>query len=193
MLRIFAHQVALAVAFHLTAALVRVCAGIGGTGIGSSDDSAHQVGDDLRELGTRAVLPRDVADLCRQIRRHTWYRPAWPHQETFPRLEPAERALRDVIAQAQAQALAAAPTRNGLNIGVTGCLKASDPGTHVCQFHPRQQQPPHLRPPTPDFSGSLTQQRGTETAPPEHLGTDRKLARGRNSSASAASGTTTRR
>jgi uncharacterized membrane protein YccC len=100
-------QPAPALASHLTAALIRTLAGVGGTGTGSATDSAQQAATDLRELGTTATPPADVAALCRQLGDI----PGTDLPGLIAALSPdpgtPEQALRDLIAQAQE--LAAAP------------------------------------------------------------------------------------
>jgi hypothetical protein len=101
----YARQPAAALTCHLAAALISALAGTGGTG-----DSVHNASIDLRELGP-AVLPVEVADLCRQLGDI----PGTDLPRLIAALSPdptaADRALRDLIAQAQA--LAAVPGNDG--------------------------------------------------------------------------------
>jgi tetratricopeptide (TPR) repeat protein len=102
-----ARQPVQALASHLAAAFLRTLAGVGGDHAGSANDSARAAALDLREFGTAAVPPRDVADLCGRL--------AGIPGTDLPRLiaalspdpETAEQVLRGLITQAQE--LAAAP------------------------------------------------------------------------------------
>jgi hypothetical protein len=67
-LRDHARQSAVALASHLTAALIFVLTGIGGTdGPGSAGRSVRSAATDLRELGTSAEPPADIAELCGRL------------------------------------------------------------------------------------------------------------------------------
>ncbi len=92
-----ARQPAQAHACHLTAALIQVLTG--GTG---SEDPLDAATADLRELGTAATLPSDVADLSRQVGDIPGTDLPSFLATLSPDPEAAEQALRDLIAQAQA-------------------------------------------------------------------------------------------
>jgi tetratricopeptide (TPR) repeat protein len=91
---------AAAINCHLAAALISVLAGTGGAG-----DSVHNVSVDLRELGA-AVLPADVADLCRQLDDIPGTDLPGLIAALSPDLAAAEHMLRALIAQAQELAVA---------------------------------------------------------------------------------------
>jgi tetratricopeptide (TPR) repeat protein len=96
-LHLHARSAGAALASHLAAALIHALAGTG-----LADDSAGAAAEDLREFGSHAVPPRDVADLCSDPGRI----PGTDLPGLIARLshspETAEQALRDLIAQAQA-------------------------------------------------------------------------------------------
>jgi hypothetical protein len=95
---LYARQPTAAFSCHLAAALISALAGTGGTG-----DSVHNASIDLRELGA-AVLPVNVADLCRQLGDI----PGTDLPRLIAAISPdpaaAEQNLRTLIAQAQALA-----------------------------------------------------------------------------------------
>lgn len=99
-----ARRPAQALASHLTAALIGTLAGSGATG-----DSIQAAAIDLREFGTEAVPPADVADLCRQVGDI----PGTDLPGLLAALSPdpatAEHALRDLVAQAVEQAAQTPP------------------------------------------------------------------------------------
>jgi hypothetical protein len=98
---------ALALASHLAAALIRSLAGVGGTGINSTDESIRQAATDLGELGAHDTPPADVADLNRQLGDIPGTDLPALIRQLSADPEAAEQALRDLIAKAQE--LAATP------------------------------------------------------------------------------------
>ena len=101
-LNLYARQPTPALACHLAAALISALAGAEGAG-----DSVHSSGIDLRVFGAAAPPPTDVADLCRQLSDISGTDLADLLHALSPDPDATDRALRDLIAQAQA--LAAAP------------------------------------------------------------------------------------
>ena len=95
-LRRHARQPAPALASHLAAALIRALTGTDDTGRRRSAAAAT----DLREFGTAAVPPADVADLCRQLGDISGTDLPGLIAALAPDPETAEQALRDLIAQA---------------------------------------------------------------------------------------------
>lgn len=63
-LHVHARQSAAALAAHLAAALIYALADIGGTGSQSATSSVRAAAADLREFGTAAEAPSNIADLC---------------------------------------------------------------------------------------------------------------------------------
>ena len=92
-----AHQSVPALASHLMSALICALTGVEGT-----DDSVRDAAADLREFGTAAEAPADVADLCRTLGDIPGTDPAGLITRLSPDPETAERTLRDLIARAQA-------------------------------------------------------------------------------------------
>jgi hypothetical protein len=101
-LNLYARQPTPALACHLAAALISALAGAEGAG-----DSVHSSGIDLRVFGAVAPPPTDVTDLCRQLSDISGTDLADLLHALSPDPDATDRALRDLIAQAQA--LAAAP------------------------------------------------------------------------------------
>jgi tetratricopeptide (TPR) repeat protein len=105
-LRRHARQPATALASHLAAALIRALTGADGT-----DRTVRAAAIDLRVLGTDAIAPTSVADLCHQV----GYIPGTDLPGLLQSLsldpETPEQALRDLIAQAQSPA--APPAEDG--------------------------------------------------------------------------------
>jgi hypothetical protein len=99
-LHLHARQPAKALSSHLATALIGSLAGIGGNSPASPQAAIRAATADLREFGTAAIPPRDIAELCDQLS-------GIPGTD-LPRLiatltpdpETAERALRDLIAKA---------------------------------------------------------------------------------------------
>jgi tetratricopeptide (TPR) repeat protein len=100
-LRSHARQPAQALASHLASALIDALTGI------DDDQSAGAAAADLRDLGTAAVPPADVADLDRMLGDIPGTDLPGLIRQLSPDTETAERALRDLIAQVRA--LAAGP------------------------------------------------------------------------------------
>ena len=101
-LRRHARQPSPALASHLTAALIRTLTGIGGTGAGSAADSALQAAADLRELGTAAVPPANLADLAHQPGDIPGTDLPGLIAMLSPDMQAAEATLQDLVAQAAA-------------------------------------------------------------------------------------------
>ena len=99
-----AHDPAAALGSRLAAALIRVLAGVSGTGSNTPANAVRGAAADLRVLGPDAVPPASVADLARQVGEI----PGTDLPGLIAKLSPgagtAERTLRDLIAQAQEQA-----------------------------------------------------------------------------------------
>jgi tetratricopeptide (TPR) repeat protein len=89
-------QPARALPCHLAAGLIRALSGTKG-----NEDPVSGAAVNLHVLGTAAVPPTDVADLCRQVDEI----PGADLHGLIPKLSPdpeaAERALRDIVARAQ--------------------------------------------------------------------------------------------
>jgi hypothetical protein len=103
-LRRHARQPAPALASHLAAALIRALIGIGGENSGSVGDSMQRAATDLRELGTAAVPPADVADLDRQLGDIPGTDLPGLIHRLCPEAARAEQAFHDLVEQAQALA-----------------------------------------------------------------------------------------
>ena len=91
-----ARQPAPALASHLASALICVLTG--------ADDGGESVGaaaTDLRELGSAAIPPADVIDLCRQIGDIPGTNLPGLLAALSPAPDTTEQALRDLVAQAQ--------------------------------------------------------------------------------------------
>lgn len=94
-----ARQPAIALATHLAAALIRALAG--------SDEATHQIDAaalDLREFGSVAVPPANVADLCDRLADIPGTDLPGLLATLSSDFETAERTLHDLVAQAQATA-----------------------------------------------------------------------------------------
>jgi hypothetical protein len=106
-----ARQPTLAVASHLTAALIRTLMGISGDGGESANGSTWNAARDLREFGPSAVPPRDIGDLCGRLADI----PGTDLPRLIATLSPdprtAEQTLSDLITQAHM--LAAQPPPAG--------------------------------------------------------------------------------
>ncbi len=92
-------QPAAAVASHLASALISAM-----IGTDDEDQSVSAAATGLRELGTAATPPADVADLCRQVGDIGGTDLPGLITRLSPDPETAEAALRDLIAQAVAMA-----------------------------------------------------------------------------------------
>jgi hypothetical protein len=93
-----------ALACHLASALIRAL-----TGAEGADRSVRDAAANLRELGPDATPPADVAGLCRQVGDIPGTDLARLLAALTPDPATVEQTLSELIAQAQAQALAAAP------------------------------------------------------------------------------------
>ncbi len=96
-----ARQAVPALASFLTAALIFTCAGAGAGEIGMPTENAAGALRTLREIGTEAVPPADMAGLCRQLGDIPGTDPAHLIAKLSPDPETADRALRNLIAEAQ--------------------------------------------------------------------------------------------
>src|ERR1035437_3748980 len=103
-------QPALALACHLASALISAFASIEDNG-----DSVDSAAADLYEFDTAAIPPTDLADLERQVGDIPGTDLTRLIDEISPGSETAERTLQGLIAQAEAQALAA--RRSATEIG----------------------------------------------------------------------------
>jgi hypothetical protein len=105
-LRSHARQPAQALACHLTAALIRAL-----TGADGSDRSASAAATDLREHGTAATPPADLATLCQQAGDIPGTDPHRLITALAPDPATAEHALQQLITQAQAEATTPPPDK----------------------------------------------------------------------------------
>jgi hypothetical protein len=99
-----ASQPALALASHLAAALIEAL-----TGISDRHDPVLHAAINLRQLGSAAVPPSDVAELCRQVGDIPGTGLPGLIATLSPVADTAERALHELIAQARALAAKGGP------------------------------------------------------------------------------------
>jgi hypothetical protein len=110
--RLYALQPLPALASHLASALIQVLSGIDVDDDGSADSPVRQAGADLRELSGEAGPPAHVADLCDLVGDIPGTDLPGLIADLAPGQEAAEQNLRDLIARAQAFAVAPAEDRD---------------------------------------------------------------------------------
>jgi hypothetical protein len=95
-----ARQPAAALAAHLTTALICALTGIGGPEAGGAAGSVSAAAADLREFGTVAEPPADIAALCDRLSDIEGTDLPALIEKLSPDQQAAERTLQDLIAQA---------------------------------------------------------------------------------------------